>query len=247
MFLTAAEEALARQEPSRFVRAWIWIMVQGLLWGMVLVNVWGLAWMVFGGYPPLLMPAAATLSVFVLWPFRQSVTAFLDLCAAGGDPSRPILAAMFVAGMGMSLAWLSPGPWIIEYPILPWWLAWIRPGASLYRVLLLMPLWGVWSMVITPQFCRAGAKADPVTAAFARGCSAVAAAACLVPILAATLFYFHYLDQRLQITISAVAALTAIASGVVCCRLAGGLCRRALLAANFVTQAAFLLACLGCR
>jgi hypothetical protein len=247
MYLTAGQEALERQAPSRFARAWPWIMVQGLLWGMVLTNMWGLAWMIFRGFPPLLMPAAATLSFFVLWPFRRAITALLDLCANGDASSRPVLAAVFVVVLGLCFAWLAPGPWIIEYPVLPWWLEWVRPGSSLYRVLLLMPLWGAWSMVITPQFCRAGEKTDPVTAAIARGCSPVGAAACLVPILGATIFYFHYLGFQLQVVISAVAACTAIASGLLCCRLTGGLTRRALLAANFLTQVAFLLACQACR
>jgi hypothetical protein len=248
LFLTAGQESIAAQPPERFARAWLGIMVQGLLWGMVLVNVWGLAWMVFGGNPPLIMPAAATLCVFVLWPFRRAVAAFLDLCAADGAASRPVLAAVFVGALGMCFMSLSVGPYKMnEFPPLPLWLEWVRPGATLYRVLLLMPLWGAWSMIITPQFSRAKVATCPAAAAFARGCGAVTAAACLVPPLGGTLFYFHYTGPQSQVVIAAVSPLAAIALGLICCRLAGGLCRRALLAANFLTQVAFLLACLGCR
>jgi hypothetical protein len=248
VLLGAGEERLSRQDPSRFARAWLGIMAQSLVWGLVLTNVWGLAWWIFGGPAPFIMPAAATLSVFVLGPFRRSMVAWLDLCAENGASSRPVLAAMFVVGLGLCFMCLSAGPYKVnEFPSLPWWLSWVRPEGTLHRILLLMPVWGGWSMLITPQFCRAGGRTDPVTASFAKGCGAATAAGCLVVPLAGTLFYFHYVGLAGQVTISAVAALAAIASGLACCRRAGGLCRRSLLGANFLTQVAFLLACLGCR
>ena len=246
LFLTAGEEDLARQDPARFRHAWIGLTIQSVLWGLVLVNSWGLAWMVFGGFPPYLVPAAATLAIFVLGPCRRAIVAFLDVFAPGSSPSRPVLAAVLVAGLGMCLARLTgPSSGSDDYPRLEWWLNWVRPWA-LYRVLLLMPVWGAWSMLIGPQYCRSRQKADPATAAFAKGCSPVAAAGCLVLPLGGTLFYFHYLGLGSQIVLSATACLTAIAAGIVCCRRAGGLCRRSLLAANLITQVAFLLACLAC-
>ena len=245
LLLTAAGEDLARQDPARFARAWAGLAAQSVIWGLVLLNVWWLAWTISGDIAPYMVPAAATLAVFALWPFRRAVVALADVCAPGESASRPVVAAVLVAGMGMCLAKLfGPSTTADDIP-LPWWLAWVRPWA-LYRVLLLMPMWGAWSMLITPQYCRSRRKADPATAAFAKGCSPLAAAGCLLLPLAGTLFYFHYLGTRAQVVISAVAGATAIAAGVACSRRAGGLCRQSLLAANLITQLAFLLACLAC-
>jgi len=112
-------------------------------------------------------------------------------------------------------------------------------------VLLLMPVWGAWSMLIAIQFCRPDGATDSVTRRFARGCGPLAAAACLAPPLAGTIVYFHYLGPAAQAGISAVTVATAIASGPILCRLARGLTRDALLTGNLLTQLAFLMACLG--
>lgn len=248
LFLTAREETVARHDPSRFRRAWIGLAVGAVGWGLLLVYVWSLAWWVYGGYAsPLIMPSAAALAYFALWPYREALAALAGLGAGGDGPVRPLLLAVSVVFLGLCFMQFSPGPYIIEYPILPWWMNWVRPGAALNRVLFLMPLWGGWSMLITPQFCRPGADTEPQTAALARGCPPLAAAGCLLPPLAATIFYFQYLGLGAQIVISAAGALGAILTGLACCRRSGGLRRRALLAANVLTQVVFLLACLAFR
>jgi len=248
LFLTARDESVARHEASRFSRAWIGLAAGAIVWGLLLVYVWSLGWWVYGGYSsPLIMPSAAALAYFALWPYREALAALADLGAGEDKPVRPLLLAVSVAFLGLCFMQFSPGPYIIEYPRLPWWMNWIRPGAALNRVLFLMPVWGGWSMLITPQFCRPSAATEPQTAAFAKGCSPLAAAACLLPPLAATIFYFQYLGLRAQIVISAAGALGAILAGLTCCWRSGGLRRPALLAANVLTQIAFLLACLAFR
>ena len=186
------------------------------------------------------------MAVFVLWPFRRACASLADLCAGKDGPSRPVVLSVLVVGLAMCLMSIRPVYHSREYA-LPEWLQWVLPGEDYYRVLLLMPLWGAWSMLITPQFRRASGATEPYVAAMARGGGAGTAAACLVVPLAGSIFYFHYLGLRGEVVVSAVAALSAIAAGLVCCRAAGGLTRRALLAANLLTQIAFLLAYLANR
>lgn len=240
MFLTAGEESLAAQEPSRFVRAGLGTMGLAMGCGLLLTGAWGLGWTLFHGYAPLTMPAAVTMAVFVLWPFRRACVSLADLCAGKDGSSRPVVLCVLVVGLAMCL--MSLGDFHSGEYALPEWLQWVRPGEKYYRVLLLMPLWGAWSMLITPQFCRASAATEPYVAALARGGGAGTAAVCLVPPLAGSIFYFHYLGLWVQVVLSAVAVLGAIAAGLVCCRASGGLTRRALLAGNLLTQILFLLA-----
>jgi cobalamin synthase len=127
---------------------------------------------------------------------------------------------------------------------LPKFIAWIRPWEKVYRVPILMPLWGAWAMLVTPQFYRRKSAGDGAVAAFARGCGPLTATAVMGLLLALTITYFNFLPWA-QLTISAVTVFAAVAGGTVCCWLDGGLTRRALLAANVITQLVFLLVSLA--
>lgn len=246
MLLAADEPGLGAEPPGRFARAWVGLTIQSLAWGMVLCGVWGLGWKTFRDFEPLIMPAVATLVVFMLWPFRRAAECLLEVACPREGRDRSIVAAVIVAAFAMCFMVLKPDFYRNEDQ-LPYWLDWIRPWAKLYRVLVLMPVWGAWSMLITPQFCRPTAVTEPYVAAMARRCGPLAAAACLAIPLAGSIFYFHYLGLRPQVTIAGAAALSAIAAGLICCRRTGGLTRRSLLAANLLTQLAFVVVYLANR
>ncbi len=238
MLLVASDEALAAQPAHRFARAGGGIMLLGLLHGLLLCGVWSLAWGVFDDFNPLIMPAAATLLVHVVWPLRRSGPALAEVIDR--RPGGGMTAAMLVVGLGFCFLSFQPQWYREEFP-LPAWLAWIRPEAKFYRALLLMPLWGVWSMLIMPQFCRPGERTEPALAACARGCGPMTTALSLSLPLAGTIFYFHYMGPWAQGWISALTVVTAIAGSFVLCRLSGGLRRHSWLALNVLTQIVFLL------
>lgn len=70
--------------------------------------------------------------------------------------------------------------------------AWLWPRA-VYRVLLLMPVWGSWSMLALGQFHRPSATTDGPARHFAAGVSPLAAAAWLLAPLAGSLIYLNFL------------------------------------------------------
>ena len=142
MLLAAPDERLAAEDPARFSRAWIGLMVQGLLWGTVMVNLWGIAWKVFRDYDPLIMPATATAAVFCLWPFRRSIASLARLVAPRRAAERSVAAAVIVVAVALTLLDLKPDWHRFESLRLPAWISWLRPEAKLYRILLLMPMWG---------------------------------------------------------------------------------------------------------
>jgi len=122
---------------------------------------------------------------------------------------------------------------------------WLRPRAS-YRPLLLGPLWGAWAMLIMPQFSRANKDTEPAIAAYADGCGPAKAAFMMAFPLAGSLYYFNHLSWW-QISISALAVLSATVGGLVICKATGGLKGRSLLAVNILTQLVFYFAYLTNR
>ena len=238
MLLTACDERLAAEAPERFRWAWSGVMVLSLLIGLLLVNVWGQAWALFRDYLALFTPTAATVGVFVLWPHRRGVAALAKALGGRDATVSASIAALLVVVLALGFLRLTPSS-VYGETELPWWIAWARPDHSLYRVLLLMPLWGGWAMLIVGQFRRPDDGTEPAVAAFVRGCGPVAAAACMGAVLVATILYFRFLPWT-QLSISGAAALAAIAGGLVLARLTGGLKRSTLLATNVLTQLAFL-------
>jgi len=242
MFLTAADDELARQEPGRFRYAWLELLILSVAWSLASVGIWAGALVVFGAPVGRAMPAGLLAAVFVLWPYRRAVTGGLELLFASNATLRSLAGTILV--IVLMLAFLSLKLDWRKDPALPQWLMWIRPWEKVYRPLVLMPLWGAWAMFITPQFCRPGAGTEPATAVWAKGCSPISAAAVMGLLLALTVTYYNFLGWW-QLPIAGTAIVSAIAAGLVSCKLAGGLTRRALLTANVLTQLAFLLASLA--
>lgn len=245
MLFLARDVELAAADPNRFHRAWVGVMAFSLIWGFLLVNVWGLAWMLFRDFGVIIMPALMTAGVFVLWPYRRGVTA-LSRVGGGREPAtRSLVASLVLVTLLMGFVRMNTDP-VYGEPALPDWIAWIRPDHELYRVLLLMPLWGGWSMLIVGQFCRPCRRTEPAVAALYRGCGPAVAAGVMGAVLTATVLYFSFLPWW-QLGISAGAIVVAVAGGWALCRATGGLRRRTLLATNVVTQLGLLLGYLANR
>lgn len=235
MLLTADDDALAQQPPRRFRLAWIGLLFQSAAWALAMIGVWELATWVFPSDKSVAyMPAGLTVLLFAGWAFRRALACLVDTLADPGT-GRAVLTTAMVCLLTMCMLRLRPH-W---YPVHPIW-----PEAKMYRVLLLMPLWGAWAMTITVQFCRPTRATEPAVAAFASGCGPVIPAAWMGAALVATIQYFSYLPWT-QLSISAVAVASGVLGGPLLCRREGGLTRRALLASNALTQLAFLLACLA--
>jgi len=243
MFLAAADERLAAQKPGRFTYAWIGLMGLSLLAGLMLIGVWSAVWRIFHDWDRLSRPAGATAVVLLAGPLRMALVSIGPALGLRRPASRTAAAAVAAALIGVGFMSL-----VERYPIgyeyaMPDFIAWIRPELSIFRVLLLMPIWGAWSMLITGQLHRPGETTDPITRRFVRGCGPLAAAACMAPPLVGTIIYFHYMGSVGQTAVTAATVFTAVVSGPILCRINGGLTRQVLLAANIITQIVFLMFC----
>lgn len=245
MFMTADDARLAARAPQLFRRAWLGLMALSLLWGAAMAYLYGAAWAVFGEVTGLrLMSAGAVVAVTVGWLYRRAV-ADLGLTIAGGDNVRaaPVAGAITVL-LALALLGLESGR--PDYSdSLPWFLHWIP--RTMFRTLILGPLWGAWAMLIIPQFCRPTKRTEPAIRAMVRGCGPMTAAACMVVPLAATLYSYRMFceDGWWYLSIPAAPVLAAIFGGWALCRTDAGPTRRALLSANMLTQIAFILAYLA--
>ncbi len=245
--LLADEDRFAALPPQRYARAWIGLLGLSAAWGLIQWNLWGVSWRLFRDYEPLLMPAAVTAAVFCLLPYRRAVLALAGAVAGREPGGRALAVTVVVLLLAMCLARLLPDRYPPNWPLLPWWIGWLRPPMTLYRVLVLMPLWGTWGMLIIGKFCRPSERTCPQTAALARGIGAAAAAAVMGALLLATVGYFHHLGLGGQVGMPTTTILVAIGGGAVLCRRTGGPTRPALLATNLLTQLAFLLAAIACQ
>ena len=242
LLLTADEDRLAARRPGAFARSGPGLMVGAVLWGSGLAWLWGAAWRLYGdiGTSELAMPAMVTAVVLVLWPMRRAAGALVKI-AFGRNPSvravgaAAVVVVLFVAFYRLRADW-SRAEWSL-WPVL----AWTRPQCKIYRVLVLMPVWGAWSMLATCQFRRPSAATEPAVAALARGCGAAQAAVWMAAVLAMTIGYYGYLGQGAQLMIPAATIAAAIGGGLVLAYAAGGLCRKALLAVNVLTAAVHVL------
>jgi len=239
-FQFSSEECLSRTPPERFRRLWIELLAAGFLWGLVSVGLWHGGQWLFGqsvrlSFLPNLLVAAGV----VLGLYHRATTSLVRVLA-GPDFARGVLSACALAMLfvGGFMA-MEPG-WYLQEQVLPNWLAWVRPESKIDRLLLLLPLWGAWSMLILPQFHRPAAD-DAVVCAVARGCGPFTAAVIMGALLVATIGYFAYLPWT-QVTIPVVGVIAAVAGGLALARRNGAMDRNVLLATNLLTQLAVLLA-----
>ncbi len=246
MLLTADEERLAEATPRRFLYAWAGLMLLSLGWGALIAGVWGWAWFLFKEPQQILFTCVAvTTALYVLWGYRRAFRALAELLGGPDPTGRALAAALLVVGFALCLLGLQSVPFHNESR-LPAALAWLRPAAELHRVLLIMPLWGAWAMLITGQLWRPDDRTEPAVVAFVRGCGPLPAAASMALPAVLTWLYFRYLGGW-ELSLWAAAVVAAVAGGLGIAHLTGGLKRRTLLAVNLLTQCAFLLAYLANR
>lgn len=244
-----SDERLRAESPRGFSHAWVGLVLGSLGWGIASAWLWGGAWKLFNdpgrsmlpGTSMLMMASVVTAAAIVLGPFRRAAIALVEIVFPSNATARSIAAAALVFVFVVAFLRLDADWHRSEYPV-PWGLEWIRPGGKMYRVLLLMPLWGAWSMLAVCQFRKPASRTEPAVAAFARGCGPLAAAGCLAVGLAMTIGYVGYLGLGAQLTIPAVTIAAAVTGGLGMCRADGVLSRRGLLAGNMLTQIVFLLA-----
>lgn len=242
MFLTAGDEQFAAQSPERFARVWWGLMLISLGWGLAATALYGHAWQVFWDYSGiLLMPAALVTAAWVVWPYRRAVTALAEaLCGREGNSCTAAVAAIVIV---LAMAMLGLKSWHPDLPTnMDWYLRWIPP--TMFRSLILAPLWGAWAMLIAPKFCKPTGQTQPAVAAMVQGCGAATTAGCMAMLLAATMFAFRVFGLW-HLTVPVATILAAVVGGTVLCRRAGGPTRDSLLAANLFTQIVFFLAYLA--
>ena len=242
MLLTASDKRLAGAAPEAFRRSWFGLMVLSGLWGAAMAYLYGAVWSLFGevtGMP--LMPAAAITVATAGWLYRRAV---VDLaCTLAGSKGRqagPVVSALVVL---LVLAMLGLKSREADWPdYLPWFMHWIP--RTMYRTLILAPLWGAWAMLITVKFCRPARQTEPAVASFAAGCGPMTAAACLLVPLVPTLYAYRVWGWGcLGIPAATISAATI--GGWLVCRRTAGLTRSGLLATNMLTQLVFILAYLA--
>ncbi|MHC4294120.1 MAG: hypothetical protein ACYSTL_00875 [Planctomycetota bacterium] len=245
MLLSASDERLSRESPARFRDSWVGVLGFSLAWSLLALGLWAVAWKVFGEPFGRILPAVLLTAVFALWSFRESLKSLAEIMFPNDTTSRAAVVSIFVLILTCALLSLPPDFYKRD-PELPKFIAWFRPHAKIHRIIILAPLWGAWAMLITPQFRRPDDRTEPFVAAFARGFGPLAAAAVMGLLLGTTITYLNFLPWE-QLIVSGLTVVGAIAAGLICCRLTGGLTRRALLAANIITQLVFILAYLGAR
>ena len=241
-FVTLSEQKLRYLPARRFSRAWFGLMAGSLGWGIASAWLWAGVWKLFNDPRDLMIMPALMMAGAILWLFRRGAVALIEIAFGREGTGRGLGGAALVVLLVMVLLRLQ-AYWYtghLEYS-LPDCIAWVRPGGKVYRVLVLMPLWGAWSMMAVCQFYKPTRRTERSVAAFARGCGPVATAVCMAVPLAMTIGYVGHLGLRAQLTIPAVTIGTAIVGGLVLCRATGALSRRGLLAGNILTQIVFVL------
>ena len=241
MLMTADDARLAAESPQRFARAWLGLMTLGMLWGVAMAYLFGAGWPVFGdvtGVP--VMSTAAVVMATIAWLYRRSVVDLARM-VAGEDNGQvaPVAAGITVL---LALAMLGLRSGCADYhDTLHWYLAWIPP--TMFRTLILAPVWGAWAMLIIPQFYRPTQRTEPALRAMVRGCGPMTATACMLIPLAATLYSYRMYREFgwWWLSIPAAPIMAAIFGGWLLCRRDAGPTRRALLATNILTQIAFIL------
>ena len=241
-FMTCDDESFRREPPERFAGLWLDLMVGVSIWAIASAWLWASAWKIFGdrGNSMLIMASVITVSALLMGPFRRGAVALVEIPFGKNDTLRAMSVTMLAIVLVMSFLRLKADWYRFECD-LPGAIGWARPGCKIYRVLIVMPLWGLWSMLIACRFCKPTERTEPAMRTFARTCGLGVICSSMAATLILTIGYFGYLGLGGQLTIPAVSITAAIVGPVILCKFSGGLNRRAILAGNLAAQIAFLL------
>jgi hypothetical protein len=240
LLLMFAPTAVLRSQSGKVGRMWLYLGLLGVAWGILLCAGWEIAWRIFPHWWPYasslpLMPALAVLCLLLLTPLRRPIVALVDLGGRGRRGDRAVLAAALACVLALGL--LNVLPYQREPKWLWYWVAWIRPLEEA-RVLLLMPLWGAWAMMVPAHFAPPAANAPPLVLAHLRDHPVAATAVWMAIPLAGTLWELSFLWGWVAIP-AVMAMLAGSVGGILCCRLTGGASAATLRACNGMTQLAF--------
>ncbi len=244
--MTADDEKLSAQPAEHFIGAWRGLILISLAWGIISIGLWNLSGLLFGWPGGMhVMQALIVVVVMLLGPYRRSAIALVETSAGPIATNRSLVTSILVISLVTCLTILRPD-WSMQEPSLPAWIAWIRPESKIDRVLLLMPLWGAWAMLILPHLRKPDPKTSPAIAAMARGCGPMTTAVLMGLLLIGAIGYFAYLPWT-QLTVSAAGLASAVGGGLFLAHRNGRVDRNVLLGANLLTQLAVLLAFLANR
>jgi hypothetical protein len=243
--LAGAERAYLSARPQRYARAWLGLLIGQFLWGLAMIGLWNLSRLLLGyRSETFLLSGVIVMAAILFGPMRRGAPALVDQLAGENPTARILLGGTLLLLLASSLAALR-SDWHFQEVRLAAAVAWLRPPSKADRVLLLMPLWGAWTMLILPQFCRSR-LAEPRLLALARGCGPLAGTALMGVLLAVTIGYFAFLPWT-QLTIPAACVAAGLGGGLALTRRRGRLDRDTLAAANLLAQLALLVSYLANR
>ena len=222
------------------------MMLLAMAWGLALVVIWDRAYHAFHHRLDWVIPSVLCSAAIVLGPFQQSAKSLLETFAPRRWwiiwPARAALVVAIAYALNYAVRYWDPD-WPTQ--LSPQW-TWLWPRA-LYRVILLAPLWGVWSMPAIGQFRRPTDGTDAATRHLIVTAGPLTTAMALALPLAGTFIFLMFLPPAMRFIPPAAAIAAGIGGGGVICRIRGAICRDALLATNLLTQLAFIAAYLAVR
>ena len=248
LLLLAGSDGRVNAHDGRWVRLmWVWLGLLGVAWGLLVACVWAgasaaLPWWGPGGGLPL-APAAALVALFCLTPLHRPVLAVARQLRPACPGGQATAAAGLLAVLALCLLWIVP--YYRGRTSLPAWLAWARPMAE-YRLLVLMPIWGAWAMMVPGHFCPPAEGANPLLRTFLKRQPVGGTALWMAIPLAGTLWELNFMGGWTSLPTGLALAAGGI-GGVLLCRARGGVTRDALLAANWLTQMAVLVGYLAAK
>jgi hypothetical protein len=245
LLLAGAERDYRLARPERFARAWVGLLIGQLLWGLAMIGLWNLTRLLLGyRNETYLLSGVIVMAAILLGPMRRGSVALIEQLAGGHPTARMLLAGTLLLVLASALSALR-SDWHYQEVRLAAAVGWLRPPSKADRVLLLMPLWGAWTMLILPQFCRSR-LAEPRLTALAAGAGPLLGTGLMGVLLAVTIGYFAFLPWT-QLTIPASCIAAGLGGGLALARRRGSVDRDTLAAANLLAQLALLVSYLANR
>lgn len=187
----------------------------------------------------------AAMLFFLLGPYSLAHKFSIKFLSQSDQTKRMIFTVAIMLGSVIFLSALRHEYYRFEYE-LPGFLEQLRPDSKIFRVLIIMPLWGMWAMMVLLQFSRPSLERCSPSHHFAKGCGPLRVAITMGALIAISICFFAFMPWT-QLIISAAAIATALIAGSVLKHLNGKLDRTVLLATNLLTQLAVLASYIAVR